>query len=165
MNIHGCPCAIVGVREQHSAASSRLTPCGVKLRPRSWQQEPFPYLLSHLFHRSPGRSYKEVLILTVWLVGVSKLIFVRGHHSWGTCTACSPRVEPETLVGSWLHLCGSEHYGMSTSFCSSLGICSPWSILLLLLFRGGRDQLPWLRSYLSFPVHGVPISLRGPAPL
>lgn len=34
-----CNC---GVREQHSAGSSLLTPCGVKLRPSSWQQEPLP---------------------------------------------------------------------------------------------------------------------------
>lgn len=68
-------------------------------------------------------------------------------------------------MGSWLHLCSSEHYGMSTSFCNSLGICSSWSILLLLIFRVCRDQLPWLRSYLSFPIHGIPISLRGPSPL
>lgn len=37
-----------------------------------------PYLLSRLMHRPPGRPYKEVLILAVWPVEVSKLIFVSG---------------------------------------------------------------------------------------
>lgn len=37
-----------------------------------------PYLLSHLIHRSPVSSYKEVLSLAVRLVGVSKSIFVSG---------------------------------------------------------------------------------------
>lgn len=47
MNAHGFSCAIVGVREQHSAASSLLTPCGVNLRPSAWHQEPLPAEQSH----------------------------------------------------------------------------------------------------------------------
>lgn len=39
MNAHGCPCAIVGVREQHSGGSYTMW---VQTQALSWQQEPLP---------------------------------------------------------------------------------------------------------------------------
>lgn len=53
MNAHGCPCATVGVREQHSAASSLRHHVGSNSSLQFGSKS--PYLLSHLIHRFPSK--------------------------------------------------------------------------------------------------------------
>lgn len=103
-------------------------------------------------------SQKERLILS---------IFFFPHFASERASSQSNSLFVSALfsVESWFHLCDSEHYGMCPSFCSGLGICSPWPILLLLIFGDCRDQLPWLCSCLSFSVCKIPISLCRPTTL
>ncbi|XP_063138425.1 transmembrane protein 212 isoform X5 [Rattus norvegicus] len=88
------------------------------------------------------------------------------HREWTQRHLVNSEVSAVTIqLGSCFHLCSSEHSGMSPSFRSSLAVCPPWSILLLLLFRGLGDQLPRLCSCLPFSVHEVPIGLCRPTAL